>query len=389
MNPNDNLSCRRFYSFRYLLDRLKKRGLLKSISLFWFECYYKIIRPALSEIWSLFSFAVSKNLKQSDILYAFYDLEVAPPTFDILLFLLAAEVERGKKDCEFIHVVIVPGKSEGFRKRDLREYIELGGDYDIDTMRWRVRNISVPSCWHLASSQQITVCATRKEAKAFQVALAKNVFPKNYTVDFPISNHDPNNIYYELQPGGDFAVIRPNPQAVYYLKEWVKIRSKGRKMISITLRECYDPIRNSNLSAWSTFAKNLDPSKYWPVIVRDTEAAMKSIPQELEGLTIFPEASWSLELRAALYDQSYLNLGVSNGPVGLFTLSKRTRYLLFQNIISKEIEEYYTKRKIQIGSQLPFATPFQRLVWERDKLDIIQREFKMMCEMIEKPSKGS
>ena len=43
-----------------------------------------------------------------------------------------------------------------------------------------------------------------------------------------------------------------------------------------------------------------------------------------------------------------------------------------------------TNLGIEISAEhYPFATPYQKLVWEDDDLDIIRREFKTMCEALE------
>ena len=37
----------------------------------------------------------------------------------------------------------------------------------------------------------------------------------------------------------------------------------------------------------------------------------------------------------------------------------------------------------KIGGQMPFATPFQRLVWEDDTLQVIEHEFIKLVHQIE------
>src|SRR5947209_20064825 len=56
-----------------------------------------------------------ENPGEPDTLYAFYDLGVAPITFDFLWFLVGAELERQRRGLPAIHVVIVPGLHQRLR----------------------------------------------------------------------------------------------------------------------------------------------------------------------------------------------------------------------------------------------------------------------------------
>jgi len=48
-----------------------------------------------------------------EVLFGFYDLQVAPVTFDFLWFLAAADLERRRLGLKSVHVVIVPGGLPG------------------------------------------------------------------------------------------------------------------------------------------------------------------------------------------------------------------------------------------------------------------------------------
>ena len=88
----------------------------------------------------------------------------------------------------------------------------------------------------------------------------------------------------------------------------------------------------------------------------------------------------------ALYESSYLNLGVNNGPLIFAAMNDRVRLLIFKMItpsVPQTTEEFMRQLGFQIGAQLPFATPFQRFVWEDDRLEVIEREFKAMMARIE------
>ena len=86
------------------------------------------------------------------------------------------------------------------------------------------------------------------------------------------------------------------------------------------------PARNSNLEAWTAFARRLDPTRFMPVFVPDLEQTLNGQLQALQGHAVLGEAAWNLGLRMALYERSYISLGVNTGPMGLCWLNARTHY---------------------------------------------------------------
>ncbi len=332
---------------------------------------------------------IDAETKQPDILYAFYDLSVSTTGFDIISYLVLAELERKKIGCAFLHVIIVPGPDEGFRKNDLKAYQSVGaGHYDADSMRWRLRNILLPCCWLIPSCQQVTVCTSRQEAQALESSLVKHIFPRQYSVSSPKENYGWKHFNDTVSQNTIPPSIQATSQACRFVNDWIQINIGKRKLITITLRESsYEQGKNSNLTDWGSFARSLDSAVYCPVVIRDTETAFSPLPSELEGLLIFPEAVWNMELRAALYELSYLNMSVNNGPAHLCALNRKTCILIYKIIapsLGASSAQYFRSCGIEPGSQLKTLTPFQRWVWEDDRLDVLQRTFKEMCDNIER-----
>jgi len=385
------LRWKRYLSLRFPFSRIKEKGI------FWGVCRMLevlkldlslVVRSILSKLWNIRDNVQYRNKKQPDVLYAFYDLEVSAPTFDIVAFLALAEIERKKIGCDSLHTVIVPGSNKGFHRKYIEEYLQFGTlNSAVDRLSWRVRNLLVPCCWLIPSCRKVTVCASREEAQAFQSSLVRHIFPKGYTVRFPKKYYSFDLMLAAASQGAPLSPVRATPQALRYVSDWIQSNTNGRKAVTITLRECMcRRDRNSNLKAWGQFARGLDHDIYCPVIVRDIEAVFRPLPAELEGLTIFSEPCWNIELRAALYELSYLNLFVINGPLALCQYNRRTRYLVFKIITpscSETTEQYIRSSGLEPGSQLKYATAFQKWIWEDDKLEVIQEAFKEMCDKIE------
>lgn len=157
--------------------------------------------------------------------------------------------------------------------------------------------------------------------------------------------------------------------------------------MTITLREAsYEIKRNSNIQDWMKFVRSLDQNIYFPVIIRDTEKAFQPAPSEMAGLTLFYEASWNIEIRAALYQMSYLNLFSSGGPTRLAWFNNKSRCLIFKLIIdSVEIttEKHLDFVGLTVGKQPLYFSTFQKLVWDDDNYEVIKKEFDEMCKKIE------
>ena len=375
------------YSMSRIGQKLREKGCVWCASRLLQLCWQgmqsrldRLTRPIRVTLWRGFDNFWNtrhRNL-QGSILYAFYDLQRSPTNFNFVEFLVLAELERQKADCDSLHVVIVPGPADGFRAR--REH------YDIESKRWRLQNILVPSCALIPSCRGVTVCTSREEAHAFEVTLVKHVFPKAYTVRFPQYCCGLSRITEALSQGAVLPSIQPSSQALRFAKNWIEVHAAGRKVITITLREAsYEQCRNSNLEDWGMFARRLDPTVYCPVVLRDTEVALNSLPSSLEGLLIFPEAVWNIELRAALYELSYLNMLGPTGPGTLCCLNQRVRYLQFKLITPECYTEsyYHEVCGLKKGDQLQPTNPFQKWVWEDDRLDVIEAAFREMCERIE------
>lgn len=318
-----------------------------------------------------------------DRLYAFYDLAVAPLTFDFLWFLVGAELRRKRDGLAAIAVVIVPGREEGLRRED-PAYERFA---DRAARRARIANILVPACGFVPAIAGVSVAGSRESAARLARAEGASVFPARYEPDLP-SYPDPREpLRAAREEGAKIGVLRAAPGDLRSIERWLAARRCSGRVVTITLRHYeYGAARNSNLAAWVEFARRLDRSRYSVVFVPDTEQVYGGLPPELAPFTVCAEAAVNLGLRMALYEAAWLNLGVNNGPMGLCWLDDRTRSITFK-ILTEGVEqttvEYMKHLGFEIGRSLPGSTPFQKWVWEDDRLEVIEREFGAMVAAIE------
>ena len=87
----------------------------------------------------------------------------------------------------------------------------------------------------------------------------------------------------------------------------------------------------------------------------------------------------------AIYELAYVNMFVNTGPGSLCILNRRCRYLFFKVMAQSRLatEEALQRLGFAINTSPPFATPFQKWVWETDDCNILRREFDAMVSRIE------
>ena len=323
------------------------------------------------------------GLDGPDTLYAFYDLGVAPITFDFLWFLVGAELERQRLGVHGVHVVIVPGPHRGLRK----EPAELENCLDPSERRARVNTVLVPACAFLSRLAGVTIASSRGQAAQLVQLACGAVFPTRYEPAFPSYPGPQEPLRAAREDGARVGVLRATAADLRAVDEWLAARGCQARVVTITLRNYgYVPERNSNLVAWREFGRRLDPGRFSVVFVPDTSQCLAGGVMGLQDFPVSVEAAMVLGLRMALYERAYLNLGVNNGPMGLCWLNDQTRYITFKMLSDAAphtTPEYMEFLGFKIGESLPFATPWQRWVWQDDDLEVIESIFAKMLSRLE------
>ena len=346
---------------------------------------FKIKRKVAPIVGPVISIYQKKRI--NTILYACYDLSVSPATYDMLSFLYSSEIERLKKNCSHIHLLIVTGAENGFKRGDLQSYnrdLPPNAHISISNLQGRLHNIVVPCYQLLPSVQSVSYFGLRNECMVFLNQLSPLTYPENYHVLAPVAGYGFANII-RIKDLYKYDVKFEAPAYAHiYVESWIKQRSHGKKVVSITLREGkYSEKRNSLLAEWTRFAEEIIKKGYFPVFVRDTENSPEPPEPTFTNTVTFPEASVHIAIRMALYEQAFLNLAVSGGPPMYCVCNKNTPYLLFKLVTecAETTEEHFRRSGFEPGKQPSFCGPYQKWVWKDDTYEVIMEEF---LEMIEK-----
>ena len=303
----------------------------------------------------------SKEIKTSSKnLYAFYDLQACGPTFDFAVFICHAEKLRRDKKLEKIICVIVPASPDKFNHWYPATQSE---------QQKRLESIVFP-CATLLPNMEITLHEDRDETEAIANS-AQNIFPLDYSVQRP------TNDFYFLNRQGKY----PLSGLTSLKRDEVKNRlDPDKKLITITLRETnqIDKDRNSLISEWLRFIEELNLTEWQPVILRDFDKESVPLPDSFEKFNTFKDAVTDIPLRAALYQESFLNLGVNNGPMMLCLLLEETSCLIFKmkSSYSKVTCAEFLRDKVGLkeGEQFSFMSLSQKLVWKDDLYINIKEE---------------
>ena len=375
----------------YIIGKLQQHGLK------WFirRVIRELIKPTTNvgqffkPISPLFYYFISKpanfiyvrsRLKNpsKDTLYFFYDFEIEPITYDFIWALCVANARREELGLVYLAVVFVPGTSNGLRNES-PEYEEK---VSYDARIWRIYSILIPSIKLLSCNVSMILCATREEATIIREKQARFVYPAMYNVMFPIPYAPEQAIMYRQK----LMSLQADHKAKEYVSEWLQQYAKNKKVVVVTLREYgYTPERNSNIMAWAQFANSIDKEKFFIAFVPDTDQDMRGVPDALKNFSFFHPASWNLNLRGALYELAFLNLGVNTGPMSLCWFNPKCRYITFKVAVKNVPQvplQMITDKGFIPGSNPRFVNQFQKWVWEDDDFDIIVKEFKLMCESI-------
>ena len=317
---------------------------------------------------------VQKANNEDELLYAIFDLEIAPITFDIVIFLIVSEYEATKAGKKGFVIVFVPRE-----KLPSYEWDDYDSIFDEERKLWWFNNIVLPITSLTPKCKGVYILPRRSDVSRF--VEKKDVFPPLYDgVNLRYQNAE---IYRKLNRPGLVEGPRANKQGHRYIEKWHSVNKIDNPVVTITIRQSeFETMRNSNISEWLRFIRFLQESDYFPVIIPETDMAF--VTEDLfPGVCIFRECAWNVGLRLALYESSYLNFFVSNGPSALCFWNSKCSYIAMNMLAGGSVvdtEQAYMSEGIKTGDDFKFALPNQRLNWQSDTYDNILAEFKRFVE---------
>jgi hypothetical protein len=297
---------------------------------------------------------------------ACYDLARCPPTYDVVSWLVLAEVERLKRGEEYIDVRLMAGPNGGFRNNTL-------WPNSVEERQELLNKIVVPMCELLPSVKSVMPVEFKDRATLMgQFGYGHYLISLKNIVKGMQANCRP------LRAVG----VWDDPRQAKYLGYE---EPDERKIVTITLRESDHHLRrNSKMKEWLRVAEWLEDRKYRVIIIRDTSKAKKPLDQLFETSE---ESAIYLHERALLYSVAVMNLGVSNGPMWM-ALSMNLPVLMMrpttESLGACYNSAFFKMCGVPVGGQLPNSPPYQRLVWndENDRAEDTIKAFDDLMDSL-------
>lgn len=312
---------------------------------------------------------VTPNVQESDFLLAVYDLKTNLASFDIINFLVLAELKRIELNKKYIKFIIVPSRSN--------QHLFISDLHHTESdLNWRISHIINPLIKALPSVKSITELTYREEFVRFSDIF--DIFPQNYSIKTPPHQFSYSNSI--LKSAGVNKVFTPALVAKELVASFLNgLSSKSKKVVTITLREYEKQSeRNSDLISTVKFCSYLEKEGFYPIVIRDTYTFSNSENDELISYCKFPAASIDLDLRLALYQASFLNISVNTGPCYLFYFTKNVNSIEFRWIDESvfSISEKTMQQAGYIKDQQPsFASIDNIVFWGKDSYENLKTGF--------------
>jgi hypothetical protein len=322
----------------------------------------------IRKILILFKHRISTNT-DSNIgrLLFIYDTRLNPITFDFLNNLYLANLVRHDSCVKGMDILLIFEENLTMRREE--SYILAIG---ADNINWRLYNMLIPLTRLFSSVGRIHLVEIDQVSEI--IKSYNNIHPKGY------SYANPKKLVHRIDaPGLSFlpslriSVTAREIVAAYYPKK------DNRRIITITLRT-YDYIsaRNSDIKSWVEFASKLDPMKYKIIFIPDASTNGVTTIEKIDAFEVFDSACWNIELRAALYDRAWMNMGVVCGPLVISALMKDSITVMIDR--SLDYPAYYFESiRSSTGAVLAKMPNYYSnscyFYLGRDDLDTIQKLF--------------
>jgi hypothetical protein len=245
----------------------------------------------------------------ADRLLFVYDTLVNPVTFDFMYYMYYADCMRRRMGKRYIDILFV-NRADLAQSRE-ENYVAAIGD---DNIYWRISNLLVPMTRLYEAVGR--VCIVDKDM-AFEIAEGySTIHPQGYSYSTPktaaIRLDDPGYEY------GQALTVSKTAQQI--IEAYIPSSDK-RRIVTITLRTYdYIPVRNSSVASWVAFARTLDPTRFRVIFVPDASKQGVQTFHEIKEFETFDFVCWNIELRAALYQRAWMNMGIVCGPLTLSAL---------------------------------------------------------------------
>lgn len=333
-----------------------------------------------------------KHKYKNNRLLCIYDCIDLPISNDIITVLIHSEIERIKSNFDKIDLAFIIHESDP--SPDRHPYVTSSNRKQF------LYNMIIEQTRVFENIGSIFIFDNRNE---FLFFFNKNkrfysIFPKDYNPYLPIESlgertsiHSWINISSYLKYSPNLLCLTPPKDQVILARKWIKKNICPKIPITITLREwdSWADERNSKINEWQKLIDYYkDNKEIFFIVIRDYYKIYdENDPLIGENIIYCNEAALSNSFRAALYQESTLNLFVSNGSAIYAIANEKVKYIFFSicsNGRGASKEAIRQNLGLYYGDSFQGSNSFQKIVWERDYFDVLKKEVEDMLKKIEK-----
>ncbi len=299
------------------------------------------------------------------VLNAFIDLAVCPVSYDAVIFMAQAEMERKRVGADRLHVVLFG---------DLRK---KPAQYDEAEAEWRLWNIVVPAARLFGAT--VSVTPGRPAHRAFGEMIPGDYFwPSRwefqpYEMTVGIRHHLVGGLIVRAKAGEAIARPRASEHARRKVAAWMT-----GSAVTLTVREAdYLGDRNSDETTWRRVSQAVIERGFKVYRIRDTTRALEL------GLGY---AELNLDLRMAMYERAAFNIVANCGPASLCWLSERPYLMVGAGCPAEEWNGLFVKQGLPLGASWPWALEHQRIAYGRETAESVIEEFERWASTAGSPT---
>lgn len=328
------------------------------------------------------SAAASEPAPFRPALFAVYDLSAGPVTFDVMNFLVFANMWVMRTGAAGFNLIFSAGPEGRFRMLTPK-------DKALDPIEkvWRLRHVMAPHAHIAKRCLGVSIYDRREDFAQIVRAIHPNqMFPPGYALDKPRIALMLSDLFKQSPTPEELDAFEPHPAALRKVDQWLANHAPRGRPVTLTIRtSTIESARNSNTAAWLDAASQIRDRGFDPIIVPDTDLVTSgAIDGLFNGVPCYAIGAIDLELRVALYRRGLINMADNGGPAFINYFMGDSSAVCFLPVeklpevvamTGGGIDRMAELLGVPAGGDFPGATPRRRFVWQADSLENIMAAF--------------
>jgi hypothetical protein len=316
-------------------------------------------------------------------LFAVYDLSAAPITFDVMNFLVFANLWTLRSGAAGFNLVFIKGPGGAYR-------MVTPKDKALDAMEktWRLRHVMIGHGYIAKRCLGVLTFERREDFIQLHRAIhPSQIVTPGYTLDKPRVAFMLSDLFNQKPTPEELDTFEAHPSALRKVDAWLATHAPRGRPVTFTLRtSLIELARNSDIAAWLAAARYVRDRGFDPIIIPDTDLVTSGQEVGAFGdIPVYGIGAVDLELRAAMYRRGLINMADNGGPafVNYFMGDSSAVCFLPVNKLpevvrasGRGVDRMAELLGVETGADFPGATPRRRFVWEPDTLENIVAAFE-------------